>query len=113
MSLFRALLPWIVVLLLLAVIASVAFIEAMYDGETNAESLIGAAYYAAQTVTTVGYGDWIPRHISLRAEAGTSPYREKLLAMKLFSVAFMLFGAFIFACIIGITANWFSRLLPR
>ena len=79
-----------------------AYIDIMFNGDISAESLTEAAYYAAQTVTTVGYGNWVPK--------GVDAQDPRILEMKLVSVPFMLLGATLFAVIIGIVANLISRL---
>ena len=79
-----------------------AYIDIMFKGDITAESLTEAANYAAQTVTTVGYGNWVPK--------GVDAQDPRILEMKLISVPFMLLGATLFAVIIGIVANLISRL---
>ena len=89
-------------LLALMLIFGTAYIYIMFRGNVTAESLVEAANYAAQTVTTVGYGNWVPR--------GVEEDDSRILEMKRLSVPFMLCGATLFAVIIGIVANLISRL---
>jgi len=56
-----------------------------------------ARYYAAETLTTVGYGNWIPPGIP---EGDYRVYR-----MKGLSIYYMYFGASLFALLIGLIAN--------
>lgn len=74
----------------------------MFDGTITLGSVTEAVNYATQTVTTVGYGNWVP--------AGMPPADPRILAMKFASVPFMIFGATLFSAIIGIVANLISRL---
>lgn len=66
-----------------------------------------SAYYAVQTVTTVGYGDWKPENNQVQITP------EQVLRMKLDSVFFMLAGATAFALLIGIVTSWLLELVSQ
>lgn len=52
-----ALSPLLASLLALMIISGTDYIRVVYLGEMSSESLIEAGNYAAQTVTTIGYGN--------------------------------------------------------
>lgn len=78
------------------------YIRILYGGVVKTESVIEAASFATQTATTIGYGNWVP--------ATMKPDDCRILAMKAASVPFMILSAGLFATIIGIAANWLSRI---
>jgi hypothetical protein len=98
----HALYPLLASLLVLMVIAGTDYIRVVYSGQMSPESLIEAGNYAAQTVTTIGYGNWKPHWLEEKD--------LRVLTMKLHSIPFMLFGAALFGATIGIAANLISRL---
>jgi hypothetical protein len=66
----------------------------------DSATVIDAANYAVQTVTTVGFGDWtVPL-------AQPAPEKEdlnrRLLQMRGWSVVFMLFGASLYTTLTGV-----------
>jgi hypothetical protein len=77
-------------------------INVMFSGKINQSSVIEGLNYSVQTVTTVGYGNWVP--------PGITEDDNRILTLKLVSVPFMLIGATTFSVLIGIVANLFSRL---
>ena len=78
------------------------YVRVMYDGVVSSESLVEAANFATQTATTIGYGNWIPA--AMKADDPRIP------VMKAASVPFMLASAALFSAIVGVAANWISRL---
>ncbi len=93
------------------------------------EAYVHAAYYAVQTATTVGYGNWVPDElIPIREQfASTEPGRQQFLAAqgqlnkRIFQVKKMsIFAATVagalFAFTIGAFVSWltgFFRSEPR
>jgi hypothetical protein len=88
--------------------------------ESGITAAIEALNYSVQTITTVGYGNWLsegpPCHgkvdvwIPLGATWASVP---GVLLMKLVSVPFMLVGAGIFAVTIGLAVEWIKLAAPR
>ena len=99
-QLIRKYVEWLLILLL---VFSVAYIVVMFDGRVDQESIIEALNYAAQTVTTVGYGNWVPTHWNFEQD---STLHQRVLFMKLLSVPFSLIGAFVFSVTIGMAILW-------
>lgn len=64
--------------------------------------VIEAANYAVQTVTTVGYGNWVPPSVEQAAQHQDANAQDKILRMKGFSVVFMLAGGALFAASVGV-----------
>lgn len=64
-----------------------------------------ALNYSFQTITTVGYGNWVP----VGWDASKPELQERILYVKAISVPFMLVGGSLFAIVIGIVANFLSR----
>ena len=98
--LIRKYVEWLIILF---IIFSVAYIVVMFDGQVNQESIIEALNYSAQTVTTVGYGNWVPTHWNFQED---SRLHQRVLFMKLLSVPFSLIGAFVFSVTIGMATLW-------
>lgn len=99
-QLIRKYVEWLIILL---IIFSVAYIVVMFEGQVNHESIIEALNYSAQTVTTVGYGNWVPTHWNFQQDSGL---HQRVLFMKLLSVPFSLIGAFVFSVTIGMATLW-------
>ena len=78
------------------------YVRIMYDGVLSSESFVEAANFATQTATTIGYGNWVP--------AAMKPDDPRIAVMKAASVPFMLASAAFFSAIVGVAANWISRL---
>jgi hypothetical protein len=93
-------------LLVVMLLCGITYIDVMFDGQVAFESTIEAANYAAQTVTTVGYGNWVPSAWDLKAPE----LARRVLIMKEASVFFVLIGASIFCTVVGLVANLISRL---
>jgi hypothetical protein len=87
-------------------IAGVAYLDVMFDRQVSAASVIEAANYASQTVTTVGYGNWVPSNWDL----ASADLAARVLRMKEASVVFVLIGGALFAILTGLVANLISRL---
>ena len=95
------------VLLVLMVVFGGFYIGIMYDGQWNNESRVEAMYYSAQTVTAVGYGNWVPESKSSDPEKRgyDARLRERIMDVKAMSFWFMLATAPVFSLIIGIAAG--------
>jgi hypothetical protein len=97
---------------------SEAYIQVMFDGRKDTASLIEALNYSAQTITTVGYGNWSPPQLK-PCEPGVQlndcdpQFHSRLLRMKALSVPFMLVGAAYFAFAIGVLVNLLTPFFPR
>lgn len=85
----------------LTIINWALYILIMFEGKIDARSVIEAANYSVQTVTTVGYGNWVP--------PGIPENDPRILMVKLLSLPFMLSGPLLFGTTIGIVANFLSR----
>ena len=81
----------------------------MFDGEKrfSEAALIEGAYYSMQTITTVGYGNWVPTNL----EEKKDKIDAKILNIKLISVPFMFFGAALFATLVGLVVHFLTRSL--
>jgi hypothetical protein len=97
----RALLIAMSVVALAFFMSAYVFIYVLYNGVVSTESIIEAAYYAAQTVTTVGYGTWE------RPALGTVFEPHSILIMRAWSVFFMGLGSLAFAVFIGVVVSIF------
>jgi hypothetical protein len=99
-QLIRRYVEWLLGLFL---VFAAAYIVLMFDGRVHQESIIEALNYSAQTVTTVGYGNWVPTRWNFDAD---STLHQRVLLMKLLSVPFSLIGAFVFSVTIGLAILW-------
>jgi len=93
-------------LVVFAFLSTAAYHWLMFGPNVSWESSIEAANYALQTITTVGYGNWVP--------ASWDPVNDKelqnrILYVKAVSVPFMLVGGSLFAVLVGIISNALSR----
>ena len=95
----------LVSLFVFAVLSTAAYHWLMFGANVSLDSLIEALNYALQTITTVGYGNWVP--------ASWDPHDKELqtriLYVKAVSVPFMLVGGSLFAVLVGIISNVLSR----
>lgn len=92
----------IATLVAVIILGTLIYINVMFSGKINQSSVIEGLNYSVQTVTTVGYGNWVP--------PGITEDDNRILTLKLVSVPFMLIGATTFSVLIGVVANLFSRL---
>jgi hypothetical protein len=77
--------------------ASIAvYMRTMFDRNWSSENVIEAVSFATQTVTTVGYGNWESPASGVRI----APAR--LSTMRLYSSAFMIVGATLYALFTGL-----------
>jgi len=60
--------------------------------------------YSLQTITTVGYGNWVPADWNL----GDVEIQHCILYVKALSVPVMLVGGGLFAVLIGVISNLLS-----
>jgi hypothetical protein len=84
------------------VIGAHAHISYFFNGHISLPAVIEGLYYSVQTVTTVGYGDWIPLRMT-RDD-------PRILAMRTFSIFLMLGGTTFFTVSIGVLTTWYQRL---
>ena len=77
----------------------------MFGPSITAESLIEAFNYSLQTITTVGYGNWVPASW----DTSNEELQTRILYVKAISVPFMLVGGSLFAVLVGIISNTLSR----
>ena len=87
--------------------------------ESGITAVIEALNFSVQTITTVGYGNWVsenpPCHgkVDVWIPLGAAWVKVPgVLLMKLVSVPFMLVGAGIFAVTIGLAVEWI-KLRPE
>ncbi len=78
--------------------------------EVNVAALIDALNYSVQTVTTVGYGNWVssdpPCDVPMEFYIPLGDVKVSgVLLMKLVSLPFMLVGAGVFAVTIGLVVE--------
>jgi hypothetical protein len=86
----------------LCFLGAAAHIHAFWHHTLSDESIIEGLNYSVQTVTTVGYGNWVPDRLQ-----ATFP---QMLYMKRFSVYLMLAGATMYTLAIGMLVNWLGTL---
>ena len=95
----------VVSLSVFALLFTAAYHWLMFGPHITAESLIEAFNYSLQTITTVGYGNWVPASWDTSKEE----LQTRILYVKAISVPFMLVGGSLFAVLIGIISNTLSR----
>jgi len=76
----------------------------MRGGFALDEPRIEALNYAVQTVTTVGYGNWVPE-----SRLTDPDINGKVLAVKRLSIGFMLLTTPLFAFLTGVAVNLVSE----
>jgi len=86
----------------LGVLGAAALIRAFYANALSDVSIVEGLNYSVQTVTTVGYGNWVPEN--------PHPAPLQMLYMKTFSVYLMLAGASMYTLAIGMLVNWLGSL---
>ena len=92
-------------LVVFAFLSTAAYHWLMFGPNVTADSLIEALNYSLQTITTVGYGNWVPAAWDTSREE----LQTRILYVKAISVPFMLVGGSLFAVLIGIISNALSR----
>lgn len=95
----------VVSLSVFAFLFTAAYHWLMFGPHITVESLIEALNYSLQTITTVGYGNWVPASWDISKEE----LQTRILYVKAISVPFMLVGGLLFAVLIGIISNALSR----
>ena len=80
-------------LLTFVVIVAGAYLRIMSEGSVSWASVVDAFYFSIQTVTTVGYGNWIP--------VGVSEGDPRIFWVKVLSLPAMLIGAVLFTVAIS------------
>ena len=92
-------------LLVFAFIFTAAYHWLMFGPNISRESLIEALNYSLQTITTVGYGNWVPAGWDITKEE----LQTRILYVKAISIPFMFVGGSLFVVLIGIISNFLSR----
>ena len=77
----------------------------MFGPIPTLDSLIETSNYSLQTITTVGYGNWVPAGWDINE----TDLQNRILYVKAISVPFMLVGGALFAVLIGILSNLLSH----
>lgn len=77
----------------------------MFGLSPTRDSLIETLNYSLQTITTVGYGNWVPAGWDIKE----AELQSRILYVKAISVPFTLVGGALFAVLIGIISNLLSR----
>jgi hypothetical protein len=93
-------------LFVFAFLATAAYHWLMFGTSVSPESSIEASNYAVQTITTVGYGNWVPASWD---PGNDKELQTRILYVKAVSVPFMLVGGSLFAVLVGIISNVLSR----
>lgn len=100
----------VVFLVLATAAATLVHLSVMEDAvRLERGPLVEAANYAMQTVTTVGYGNWVPPRVEKAAQENDEKAQDKILRMKAYSIFFMFAGGALFAAAVGVITNWLSR----
>lgn len=110
MPLWARVLVLVVFLVLTTAAATLVHLSVM-EGAVRLEwrPLVEAANFAMQTITTVGYGNWVPPKVEKAAHENDDKAQDKILRMKGFSIFFMFAGGALFAAAVGMVTNWLSR----
>lgn len=98
----------VVSLSVFAFLFTAAYHWLMFGPNITVESLVEALNLTSpslQTITTVGYGNWVPASWDISKEE----LQTRILYVKAISVPFMLVGGSLFAVLIGIISNALSR----
>lgn len=95
----------LVTLLAVSLICAAAYHLVMFGSGPTAESLTETLNFSLQTITTVGYGNWIPVGWDVKGAA----IQQRILYAKAISLPFMLVGGTLFALLVGIVSNLLSR----
>lgn len=95
----------LVTLLAVSLICAAAYHLVMFGSGLTRESLTETLNYALQTITTVGYGNWVPAGWNVEDMA----IQKRILYVKAISLPFMLVGGTLFAVLVGIVSNLLSR----
>lgn len=94
----------ILALLALGFVFGAAYHWVMFGSDATPDALIETLNYSLQTITTVGYGNWVPAGWNL----GDVEIQHRILYVKALSVPFMLVGGGLFAVLIGVISNLLS-----
>ena len=103
--------PAVLLLFLLVVVAIVAqadYMEIFYPAAWTSTAFIEGGSFAAQTVTTVGYGNWVPDEWASDSKTRPPDAGQRILRMKRDSI-FMYLGAAVFTAAIGAWVTVFQR----
>ena len=90
---------------------SAAYLSVMFDWQIDSAAVIESLNYSTQTITSVGYGNWVPTWWEpcdqTNPAASCQPdFHSRILEMKRYSIMFTLLGAGYFAVVIGAFVNW-------
>ncbi len=95
----------VLTLLVITVACTVGYRWLMFGWTLSPESLIEDLNYSLQTVTTVGYGNWVPAGWDLTQ----GEVQARILRVKALSIPFVLVGGSLFAVLVGIVSTILSR----
>lgn len=95
------------VLVAITVFGMIAHLVIISDGALAWKSVVEAACFSVSTVTSVGYGDWLPYEMDKTDQSGML-HAERVQTMKAASIPLMLFGATFYAFLVGAAANIFT-----
>ena len=87
---------------IVALVCGILFHRAMFGGQIDADSVLETVNFVLQTVTTVGYGNWVPASWDLAKDGDA---RARVRDAKVVSLVLMLCGAGLFVVLIGVVAN--------
>lgn len=87
-----------------SLVCAAAYHLVMFGSGLTPESLTETLNYALQTITTVGYGNWVPAGWTIQ----DTEIQRRILYVKAISVPFMLVGGTLFAILVGIVSNFLS-----
>ncbi len=92
-------------LLASSLVFGAAYHWVMFGPIPTRDSLIETLNYSLQTITTVGYGNWVPAGWDVKQ----TDLQNCILYVKAISVPFMIVGGALFAILIGILSNLLSH----
>jgi hypothetical protein len=82
----------------------------MYDGYLSTENVIEALNYAAQTVTSVGYGNW--ESPAIKPLVPMDRTERRILRMRGWSVLFTILGSAAYTAAVGVVVSIFIPPSP-
>ncbi len=93
-------------LLASSLVFGAAYHWVMFGPIPTRASMIETLNYSFQTITTVGYGNWVPAGWDVIKQ---TDLQNRILYVKAISVPFMIVGGALFAVLIGILSNLLSH----
>ncbi len=101
----RIIYPIFISLFALTLICTAGYHWLMFGLEIRSEHLIEDFNYSVQTITTIGYGNWVPTDWNLT----DAEKRMRILNVKALSILFMLVGGSLFVVLLGIVSTFLSQ----